>query len=175
MSSKLYLGRYQEKSLRNPYHDYTSECWYMITINTHSHKNYFGTIAETDNCPSLLTTDIGDFAIKCWEDLPDHYPQILLDEFVLLPDHLHGLIKFTPDENFLLSRNQFGVQSKNLFSAIRAYKATVKRYANENKINFQWQSGYHDRIIYTEELLNNCRNYIKRNLSAADRSGTPQQ
>ena len=34
MANKLYLGLYAEKSLRNPKHDYESECWYMITINT---------------------------------------------------------------------------------------------------------------------------------------------
>jgi putative transposase len=167
MAAKTYKGIYRQKSLRNPKHNYSSVCWYMITINTFGHKDYFGQVATTDNCPSLRATEIGDFAIKSWKNIPNHYPQILLDDFVFMPDHLHGLLKFTPDENCVLPQNRFGIQSKNLAAAIRAYKATVKRYANEKKIEFRWQSGYHDRIIYTEELLNNCRNYIQKNMSTS--------
>jgi putative transposase len=162
MSIKSFKGLYTEKSLRNPKHDYGSYSWYMITIMTSNRKDYFGTLAETDNCPSLRTTIIGEYAVKCWKEIPDHYPQILLDDFVFMPNHLHGLLKYLPDPQMV--GGKFGVQSRNLASAIRAFKATVKRYANQNNIIFKWQSGYHDKIIYTDEMLNNCRNYIMKNL-----------
>lgn len=152
------------KSLRNPRHDYSMSCWYMITINTLGREPFFGELATTDNCPSLRSSIMGDFALKCWKDIPNHYPQVVLDDFVFMPDHLHGLMKFTPGEGFAESRMQFGIQSRNLSSVVRAFKSTVKRYANENQIAFGWQKGYHDRIIYTEEALNNCRNYIQKNL-----------
>ncbi len=168
MSEKTYKGLYRSDTLRNPKHDYTRTCWYMITINTFGHKHYFGTLAETDNRPSLLTTKIGDYAKQCWEDIPKHYPQVLLDDFVLMPDHIHGLLKFTPSSDLL--PNHFGVQSRNLGSAIRAFKSTVKRYANQNEIEFLWQSGYHDRIIHTEEVLYHCKNYIQQNPSKLERS-----
>jgi putative transposase len=127
MANKTFKGLYTDKSLRNSKHDYGSQCWYMITINTLNKKDYFGTVAETDNCPSLQTTKMGDYAINCWKNIPDHYPQILLDEFVVMPNHMHGLVKYIPDPKAI--GGKFGVQSRNLASAIRAFKATVKRYA----------------------------------------------
>jgi putative transposase len=162
MAEKLYKGLYQIRSLRNPHHDYGSLCWYMITINTFNRKDYFGTIAKTDHCPSLQTTRIADFAMSCWSAIPEHHPQITLDGFVFMSNHIHGLVKYTPDPHMI--GGKFGVQSRNLASAIRGFKATVKRFANEEKIDFNWQPGYHDRIIYTEDQLNNCRNYIEKNI-----------
>src|SRR5688572_27039283 len=139
MANKNYMGMYADKSLRNPKHDYGSLCWYMITINTFKRKNYFGTVAKTDNCPSLRTTRIADFAMDSWKEIPDHYPQIMLVEFIFMSNHIHGLVKYIPDPQMI--GGKFGVQSKSLASAIRAFKATVKRYANQSRINFNWQSG----------------------------------
>lgn len=59
--------------------------------------------------------------------------------------------------------NQFGSQSRNLASIIRVYKASVKRYANLNEINFEWQSGYYDRVIRNEKEYQNIQQYIYHN------------
>ena len=81
----FYKGKYRQKTRRNYTHDYASNCWYMVTINTLNRKNYFGPIVTTNNCLSLQCTHIGDFAMKCWKEIPKHYPQVSLDEFVIMP------------------------------------------------------------------------------------------
>ena len=59
--------------------------------------------------------------------------------------------------------NKFGPQSQNLASVIRGFKSSVKRYANQNNIEFEWQTRYHDKIVRNEEALQAIRQYIKNN------------
>jgi hypothetical protein len=56
--------------------------------------------------------------------------------------------------------NKFGVQSQNLASIIRGYKASVKAYATIHNIEFNWQPKYHDRVIRDEKEYSNIRAYI---------------
>ena len=59
--------------------------------------------------------------------------------------------------------SKFGCQSRNLGSVIRGFKSSVKRYANENNIDFAWQERFHDRIIRDNDEFNNIRHYIFNN------------
>jgi len=59
--------------------------------------------------------------------------------------------------------NKFGRQSQNLGSVIRGFKSSLKRYANENDINFAWQPRFHDRIIRNENEYKRVVNYIVNN------------
>jgi len=81
---------------------------------------------------------------------------------VIMPNHIHGLLVINRD-NTLWQSNQFGRQSQNLGSIIRGFKSTVKRYANENKIDFAWQERFYDRIIRDNNELENVRSYIFNN------------
>lgn len=119
--------------------------------------------SETDNYPSLRATGIGQIAIDFWNDIPNHYPFVELDEFVIMPNHIHGILFFNkPDKNDW-KPNQFGPQSQNLGAVIRAYKSSVKRYANQNHIEFGWQPRFHDHIIRDDRSLNAIRQYIITN------------
>ena len=73
---------------------------------------------------------------------------------------MHGILFFDRPEKTHWQPNQFGGQSQNLGAVIRAFKSTTKRYANQNNIEFDWQSRYHDRIIRNEKELNAIRQYI---------------
>jgi REP element-mobilizing transposase RayT len=55
------------------------------------------------------------------------------------------------------------VQSQNLGAVIRSFKSSVKRYANNNQIEFAWQPRFYDHIIRDEKSLNNIRAYIENN------------
>ncbi|HYG40710.1 MAG TPA: transposase [Cytophagales bacterium] len=120
-------------------------------------------VIETDNCPSLRYTRIGTIALDYWIQIPQHFPFIELDEFVIMPNHIHGILFFNKPEKTDWCPNQFGIQSQNLGSVIRGFKSSVKRYANQHNIEFEWQSRYHDRIIRDEKELNNIREYIRNN------------
>ncbi|WP_113638562.1 transposase [Nubsella zeaxanthinifaciens] len=118
---------------------------------------------ETDHYPFLRVTQIGQIAIDFWKEIPKHYPFVELDEFVIMPNHLHGILFFNRPEKSDWTENKFGSQSQNLGAVIRAFKASVKRYANNNQIKFDWQTRFHDRIIRDDRELRAVRQYIINN------------
>jgi len=114
---------------------------------------------KTDYNPSLQLTTIGTVAIESWRDIPNHFSFVLLDSFILMPNHLHGILIINKQEN-----NDSSIsKSHNIASIIRAFKGAVKRYANTNDISFEWQERYHDRIIRDNKELDNTRLYIYNN------------
>ena len=80
-----------------------------------------------------------------------------------MPNHIHGILFINKQENEGLSVNNTHSQSHNIASIIRAFKGSVKRYANANNIAFEWQERYHDRIIRNSQQLDNTRLYIYNN------------
>lgn len=155
--------------------DYSSDGYYYITICTRDRLFYFGEIIDK----KMQYSSIGEIAREYWLNIPKHYLFVLLDEFIVMPNHIHGIIKINHD-NIMTIRNvathncaslpmvdghynKFGPQSKNLASIIRGYKSTVKKYANQHNIEFHWQPRYYDRIIRDKDELNHIREYIKNN------------
>lgn len=115
---------------------------------------------ETDNRPSLRKTVIGKIAFDFWNEIPKHYPFVELDEFVIMPNHIHGILLINRPEKNDWNENKFGTQSRNLGAIIRGFKSSVKRYANQNKIEFEWQTRFYDVIIRDEKELFAIRQYI---------------
>ena len=131
--------------------------------------------------------EIGCIATKFWLEIPQHFPFVVFDEFVVMPNHVHGIVVIEKNavdaetrggvetrgdvetQNFASLRirnvgnwkpNKFGPQSNNLASIIRGFKIGVTKYANQNDILFQWQPRFYDHIIRDEESLNRIREYI---------------
>jgi REP element-mobilizing transposase RayT len=113
----------------------------------------------------MILTEIGKIAYDFWQSIPTHYPFVVLHEFVIMPDHMHGIIQITQKQHEGWKPNEFGNQSKNIPAIIRAYKASVKRYANEQHISFQWQARYFDALLRHQKQLRKTRNYIKKNVA----------
>jgi len=90
-----------------------------------------------------------------------------LDEFIIMPDHLHGIliIKNTGVQYIEPLRHQYQkIIPKSIGSIVRSYKASVTRWCNKNQLeNFKWQRNYYERIITNQKELKNIRNYIKTN------------
>lgn len=169
---KKYKNKYRSDTIRLKNHDYGSDDWYFVTICTKNRERYFGEIIVdkniqqgTQNFASLQPTEIGKIAHQYWMEIPNHFPFVILDEFVMMPDHVHGLIYFNkPDYTYRIPHpNQFGPQSQNLASVIRGFKAAVKKYATMNNIPFQWQSRYHENVVRKEIGLQRIRKYIQYN------------
>ncbi|MEI6613977.1 MAG: hypothetical protein WCL37_03700 [Chrysiogenales bacterium] len=79
------------RSIRLKGWDYASPGWYFVTICAQSRKCLFGDIANGD----MLLNDAGRNVKKCWQDIPEHFPHVTLDEFVVMPNHVHGIIFIT--------------------------------------------------------------------------------
>ena len=179
-----FLEKYRIPSARLQGWDYGSSGLYFITICTKDRICFFGDIKsngdthyreteyrdKTQRIASLQITEIGEKAIQFWQDIPAFSPFVELDDFVLMPNHLHGILFLNkPDQNHWKT-NKFGPQSQNLASVVRGYKAAVKKYATLNHLDFAWQPRYYDRIIRSEKELQNIRQYIENNPNKWDQN-----
>lgn len=162
--TEKYKNKYRRESTRLAGWDYGSHGLYFITICTKDKIPYLGEIKErrlaTQNLVSLQATEIGNIVETYWQNIPQHFPFVELDEFVIMPDHLHGILFINKPEKTNWEPNKFGIQSKNLSSVVRGFKASVKSYATLNNIDFAWQAKFYDHIIRDEKEHSNIRQYI---------------
>ena len=133
------------------------------TPNIASREGKENDVYETQNIASLRRTDIGEIAYENWLAIPDHFSFVELDEFVIMPNHIHGILYINKPDKADWQVNKFGVQSQNLASVIRGYKSSVKTYSTINNIEFGWQPRYYDRVIRDEREYLNVKEYIYNN------------
>ncbi len=165
MFDDKYQGKYRVNSSRLEGFDYSSGVFF-ITICVKGMERVFGEVVfETHNCASVRLSKLGDIVQEYWQSIPDHFPQVVLDEFVVMPDHVHGVLRVVETHNYasVPCENQFGPQSRNLASIIRGFKSSVKRWANVNDYDFEWQPRYYEKIIRSQKALESIRQYIKDN------------
>jgi REP element-mobilizing transposase RayT len=163
-------------ALRLKGYDYSKPGIYFITICTKDRQELFG---KVENCRSILN-NIGLVAGECWMEVPRHFPNASLMDYIVMPDHLHGLICLNEKEDGTIYRastekaKSFGKPIiGSIPTIIRAYKAAVTRIINRNNSKSRgkihrapiWQPGYYEHIIRDEEELNYTINYIKSNPS----------
>jgi len=166
-----FKGKYRISSTRLPNWDYSWDGWYFVTICTKLKECFFGDIING----KMKLSKIGKIAEKFWGEIPIHFSFTKLDKFIVMPNHIHGIIIIQNNvdihnvetQNFAslqnikpIYKNQFGPQSKNLSSIIRGYKAGVKKWATMNKIEFIWQPRFYEHIVRNEKSLNTIRKYI---------------
>jgi REP element-mobilizing transposase RayT len=145
--------------------DYGSHGLYFVTICTKDRFHYFGEIEEDEmqSIASLQETEIGKIAHGNWLQIPQFHPYVELDEFAIMPDHIHAILFINKPDKISWETNKFGAQRNNLASVIRGYKSSVKQYATINNIDFFWQPRYYDRVIRNEQEYINIREYIYNN------------
>ncbi len=114
---------------------------------------------------------MGKVAQTYWKEIPKHFPFVALDEFVIMPNHMHGIVIITNkkcniNNGRILHTCRDGAcpvsthKTNVLGNIIGSFKSVVTKYANKNHIPFHWQSRYHDHIIRTEHEFHSIREYI---------------
>ena len=170
MDSEKYQGKYRSGTSRVSWHDYRCGA-YFVTICTKDREHYFGEIKnDENNNPKMYFSQIGKIADECWRAIPQHFPHVEIPLWVVMPDHIHGIVivgNLVDSQNFanLQTKNKFGPQSKNLASIIRGFKIGVTKYAYENSIPFAWQRLYNDHIIRDSGEMNQIAEYIENNVA----------
>lgn len=159
----LELPIHHRKSKRLQGFDYASEGLYFITLNTENRSRFFGEIEKG----IMNLNELGEVAHQLWLEIPSHHPQIELHDFVIMPDHIHGVLEvlYNPvsganDD----SPRQFRSPSKTIGSVIRGYKIGVTKWTRDNTtIHKLWQRDYHDHIIRNTEAYYRICEYIRDN------------
>jgi putative transposase len=84
----LFRNKFRNESFRLDGHDYSADSTYFITICTLLEIPYFGNISGG----KMILSESGQIASKLWHELPEHFSFVSLDEFVVMPNHVHGII-----------------------------------------------------------------------------------
>ena len=167
----LFLDKYRVPSARLPGYDYGQSGAYFVTICVRNREPHFGTVAVPDgdwNAATIQPTALGQRVLAGWARIPQLSPFVTLDAFVLMPDHVHGLLLFDKNEPIGPPQpyeNRFGPQHENLAAILRGFKAGVSSFARAEGLPFQWQARFHDRIVRSNEELTRIRHYILTNPS----------
>lgn len=170
------LNRYKQKHGRKgnrwKTYDYSQPGWYFVTICTRFMVHWFGAVqSETMNHSST-----GLIAHDQWLTIPLHNPNIMLDEFVVMPNHIHGIIRIVDSHVGTASVPHVGTAhvlslpktkryrtKMQLSKTIHGYKGAVSKIIHQSNNQFQWQRSFHDHIIRTESELFKIRQYIRNN------------
>ena len=100
--TSLYRDRYRVESTRLKGWDYAADGCYFVTICTRGRECFFGKIVDQ----RTRLSKIGDIALRFWEDIPNHSVNAGLDAFVIMPNHLHGIVKIkAPDGSTTTDKN----------------------------------------------------------------------
>jgi len=84
---------HHRQSIRLQGYDYAQPGAYFVTIVTHNHECLFGDVVDGE----MRLNPLGNIVGTCWHDLPNHYPHVQLDAFVIMPNHVHGIIVLVDD------------------------------------------------------------------------------
>ena len=170
---KQYRTIHNRKSIRLKEYDYSQPGGYYVTLCTSEKECVFGEVVEDE----VRLSPIGAIAKRCWDEIPKHFPMVELDEYIVMPNHIHGIIILNDlgrDVQLIRMNNNVGVEyiqplpttfqyviSKSLGSIVRSYTAADTRECRKrNKYDFSWQRNYYDHIIRDDKDLDNVRNYI---------------
>jgi len=164
---KIYISdKHRRHSIRLKDYDYSQAGAYFVTICTKEQECRFGQIIDQ----SMQLSSFGHIVKACWGDLPRHYPHVELDIFVIMPNHIHGIIVlagqqivgagFKPAPTVVNKRH-------GLTEVIRAFKTFSSRQINKLRGTPGtpiWQRNYYEHVIRNEDDLAEIREYIMNNL-----------
>jgi REP element-mobilizing transposase RayT len=116
----------------------------------------------------MRINSLGAIADKYWQEIPQHFPNVALDVYTIMPNHLHGILWIMESSENGNKNRKFGdIVVGSISSIVRSYKAIVSKKINQicNKkgLSIVWQSRYYEQIIRDEKALVNIRSYIMNN------------
>jgi putative transposase len=161
--------RPRRRSLRLPGYDYSQAGAYFITACIHNRAMLFGEVIDGD----VRLNDMGTIVQQTWNDLPTHYRGIELDAFMVMPNHVHGIIVLADQ-----SERRHAIPE-----IVRGFKTFSARPVNEHvrigvhlgagfepalgppTRTIRWQRGYYEHVIRNEKALDRIRAYVANNPS----------
>lgn len=163
------LNRERKHNRLNKF-DYSHPGYYFVTICTKEREKY---LCEIKN-QKIILNKFGEIVKKYWLEIPKHYQNIFLDEFAIMPNHIHGIIiikniSHVGTEYYSVPTNKKSVPTNKhyglLSKIIKSFKHACSKYVrtNFNNYSFQWQRSFYDHIVRNEKSLSFIRRYIKDN------------
>lgn len=139
---------------RNGFHDYRSRCIYMITLAVEGRRPVLGELRGPDKSHVetwIRPTSLGEQVLRCWREIPTHYPKVKAMVIQLMPDHIHGILFVTEQVPYHLGQ------------VVNGFKIGCNAAARELLGTTLWEEGYHDRILSHEGQLVTMVRYLHDN------------
>ncbi len=161
----------ERKHLRLRGYDYSQAGYYFVTLCTKSREEWFGKI-ETG---TMHLNEFGKIAGDFWFEIPSHFKEVSIDQFSVMPNHLHGILIIEEEMvgNAYMRSYQGNAFMQSLQDRtkmllpkiVQQYKASATRKINflQNGFHFGWQKSYYDHVIRSEKSLEKIREYIQNN------------
>ena len=175
MGKEKFKNKYRIGSTRLKNYDYSLNGAYYITIVTKDREHFFGNILHG----KIQLSEIGKIAQQYWDEIPQHFPFVKLDDMIVMPNHIHGILWIdktndietsvvveTPKLDVFTKRNKnHKIEWKpgTIGVIINQYKRICTINSRKIKPNFAWQPRFYDRIIRNDNELKRIRKYIVNN------------
>jgi REP element-mobilizing transposase RayT len=154
------------KPIRLKEYDYSTTGYYYVTICARNRENIFGkyenTVGAPLACARIELSMIGQIIQNQWVDTPNQYHNVDIDTFIIMPNHIHGIL--------IINKREGASPSPTILQIIRSFKSKSAleyiKYINDNNLNVSgkiWQRSFYDHIIRNEKSLQKIREYIANN------------
>jgi len=154
----LFRNKFRVESTRLPHLDYTEQGVYFVTICVGDRKCLFGSVENSEVKLSVL----GEFVNDCWEQIPSRHDGVRIHAYVVMPNHLHGLIELDAKNGPYFEQKP--PKSASVGAIVRSFKAAVTKWARENAfLDFAWQARYYDHVVRNYNSLTQIQEYIRYN------------
>jgi putative transposase len=173
------VAKHHRRSIRMKDYDYSQPGAYFVTLSSYGRDCLFGEIVDG----VMILSPSGKIGEQEWLRLERRSPTVTLDEVVIMPDHLHGIIMIQDkptNEDALLQSNQMVTRQQEEFgkpvpgsipTIIRSFKSSVTLRVNHlrgTKGARVWHRNYYEHIIRSEAELKTVRKYIRENPARFD-------
>jgi putative transposase len=163
--------KHHRRTIRAAGYDYSAPGAYFVTVCVRDKKCVLGEVVND----VMRLNAWGRIVNDCWRAIPEHFPHAQGDYWVVMPNHVHGIIVISLEQNVgarhavpLPSHmEQFGKPVPgSIPTMVRSFKSAVSKRINElrgHTGSVFWQRNYHERIIRDEAEWNCIREYIETN------------
>ncbi len=179
INNELFKNKYRVKTTRLAEYDYSQPGYYFITVCTKDKAHCFGEIVDN----KMTLNGVGKIIETCWLEIPKHFDNVSLDEFVIMPNHIHGIIiinegRMCRDEAMPRLYNgehpqmsAISPKPNSLPVIIGSFKSICVKIIRKSfpNTNFAWQPRFYDHIIRAERSYNGIQWYIQTNPERWDR------
>jgi REP element-mobilizing transposase RayT len=157
------INHYHRRSIRLPGYDYATAGAYFVTICIEKRRELLGRVVAGELC----LNNSGQMVEVAWQELPKQYTGVETDAFVVMPNHIHGIVILTrvAQHGLLPSQPAYGLGLPDVVQRFKSFATAHYRHAviDQGWEPFRgrlWQRNYYEHIVRDEAELNRLREYI---------------
>ena len=169
---------YRRRNIRLKGYDYSQPGLYFVTICAYNGQHLFGEVVRG----KIILSGIGEIANTLWNEIKTHVHNVRLREFVVMPNHIHGIIEITkhvtnvnagvhvgathasPLQNVQDICRGWACPAPTLATIVGGYKSAVSKHVRRlGFTGFAWHRNYFEHIIRNDHSYEYIANYIINN------------